>query len=96
MKIAAIAAVLLVSSVAAAQAQNRPLYGTFGSGGGNGVYGSGSNTSSHQSSGYTTNSGTTVQPYQATNPNSTQMDNYSTRGNVNPYNGAVGTRNPKF
>jgi hypothetical protein len=37
-----------------------------------------------------------VQPYVATNPNSTQMDNYSTRGNVNPYTGAVGTRTPRY
>jgi hypothetical protein len=24
------------------------------------------------------------------------MDNYSTRGNVNPYTGAVGTRTPRY
>jgi hypothetical protein len=34
-------------------------------------------------------SGTYVQPYVATNPNSTQR-------NVNPYTGAVGTRNPRY
>ena len=61
-----------------------------------GLYGTGSNPSSHSSSGYTTSRGTYVQPYVATNPNSTQMDNYSTRGNVNPYTGAVGTRNPRY
>jgi hypothetical protein len=63
---------------------------------GYGLYGSGSNSSSHSSSGYTTSRGTYVQPYVATNPNSTQMDNYSTRGNVNPYTGAVGTRTPRY
>jgi hypothetical protein len=59
-------------------------------------YGSGSNPNSHTSSGYTTNRGTYVQPYVATNPNSTQRDNYGATGNVNPYTGAVGTRNPRY
>jgi hypothetical protein len=60
------------------------------------VYGSGSNSSSHARSGYTTQSGTYVAPSHATNPNNTQMDNYTTRGNVNPYRGAVGTRSPRY
>jgi hypothetical protein len=30
------------------------------------------------------------------NPNSSQRDNYSATGNVNPYTGVVGTRNPKY
>jgi hypothetical protein len=77
-------AVALTLAATAAQAQ------------GYGLYGSGSNPSSHSSSGYTTSRGTYVQPYVATNPNSTQMDNYSTRGNVNPYTGAVGTRTPRY
>jgi len=59
-------------------------------------YGTGSNSQTHTSSGYTTNRGTYVQPYVATNPNSTQRDNYSATGNVNPYTGAVGTRNPRY
>jgi hypothetical protein len=41
-------------------------------------------------SGHVTSSATYVQPHTATNPNSTQMDNYSTRGNVNPNTGVVG------
>jgi uncharacterized protein YdeI (BOF family) len=57
-------------------------------------YGTGSNPNSHQNQGYTTNSGTYVAPHQQTNPNNTQRDNYSATGNVNPYTGAVGTRNP--
>jgi hypothetical protein len=57
-------------------------------------YGTGANTRSH--SWHTTSTGTTVQPYVATNPNSTQRDNYSATGNVNPYTGAVGTRNPRY
>jgi hypothetical protein len=59
-------------------------------------FGTGSNPNGHTSSGYTTNRGTYVQPYQATNPNSTQRDNYSATGNVNPYTGTVGTRNPRY
>jgi len=60
------------------------------------LYGTGSNSRSHSVQGYTSSSGTYVQPHTATNPNSTQMDNYSTRGNVNPYTGAVGTRTPRY
>jgi hypothetical protein len=40
--------------------------------------------------------GTYVAPHVQTNPNSTQMDDYGTRGNVNPYTGAVGTRTPRY
>jgi hypothetical protein len=59
-----------------------------------GPVGSGSNTNSHQVSPYTTPNGTYVQPHRQTNPNNTQMDNYGTRGNYNPYTGAFGTRTP--
>jgi hypothetical protein len=61
-----------------------------------GGYGSGSNSRSHSVSGYTTSRGAYVQPHQATNPNSTQMDNYSTRGNLNPHTGTYGTRTPRY
>jgi hypothetical protein len=54
------------------------------------------NPNSHVVQGHTTSSGTYVQPYVATNPNSTQRDNYSATGNVNPNTGAVGTRNPRY
>jgi len=70
--------------------------GASAQGYGNGTYGTGSNPSSHSVNGYTTNSGTYVPPHQATNPNSTQTDNYNTRGNVNPYSGTVGTRTPRY
>ena len=58
--------------------------------------GTGSNPNGHPVQGYTAPSGTYVPPHQQTNPNSTQTDNYSTRGNVNPYTGAVGTRTPRY
>jgi len=49
---------------------------------------------SHYRSGYVTRNGTYVAPSYATNPNSSRFDNYSTRGNVNPYSGRVGTVDP--
>lgn len=61
-----------------------------------GNYGTGSNPNGHPVQGHTTSSGTYVAPHVATNPNSTQRDNYSATGNVNPSTGAVGTRNPRY
>jgi hypothetical protein len=58
--------------------------------------GTGSNPNTHSSSGYTNSHGTYVAPYVATNPNSTQRDNFSTSGNVNPYTGATGHRTPRY
>lgn len=50
--------------------------------------------SSHSVRGYTRADGTYVAPHMQTNPNSTRLDNWSTRGNVNPYTGREGTRDP--
>jgi hypothetical protein len=44
--------------------------------------------------GYTRQNGTYVAPYVRTNPNSTRSDNYSTRGNSNPYTGQRGYTSP--
>jgi hypothetical protein len=77
---------VLAAASTGAFAQNS-LYGGFGTG---------SNPNSHGVSGHVTSSGTYVQPHTATNPNSTQMDNYNTRGNVNPTTGTVGTRTPRY
>lgn len=44
--------------------------------------------------GYVTPNGTYVPPHYSSTPNSTRLDNYSTRGNVNPYTGQAGTVNP--
>jgi hypothetical protein len=76
-------AAILIASASSASAQN---YG----------FGTGSNSRSHSTSGYTGSTGTYVPPSHATNPNNTQTDNYTTRGNVNPYTGAVGTRTPRY
>lgn len=44
-------------------------------------------------SGYTRSNGTYVQPYTRSSPNGIKFDNYSTKGNYNPYNGNEGTVN---
>ncbi len=38
--------------------------------------------------------GSYTQPHVRTSPNRTKTDNWSTRGNVNPYTGKKGTKNP--
>lgn len=43
-------------------------------------------------SGYIRKDGTYVQPHTSTAPNSTKSDNWSTKGNVNPYTGKAGTK----
>lgn len=44
--------------------------------------------------GYTRSNGTYVEPYYKSSPNNSTYDNFSTKGNVNPYTGQEGTRNP--
>jgi hypothetical protein len=44
--------------------------------------------------GYTTKDGTYVAPHYRSAPDGNPYNNWSTRGNVNPYTGQVGTRNP--
>ena len=41
-------------------------------------------------SGYTTKRGTYVQPYYRSSSNSVKYDNYSSKGNYNPYTGKKG------
>lgn len=79
---------LLIVSLGQASAQTSS-YGSGGSTYPNGV----ANPNSHPVGGYVRSNGTYVAPSQATNPNSTKSDNYSTKGNVNPYTGKTGTRN---
>ncbi|MFA6502644.1 MAG: hypothetical protein WCT45_00085 [Candidatus Paceibacterota bacterium] len=43
---------------------------------------------------YKPSTGAYVQPSHRTSPNNTRMDNYSTRGNYNPYTGKAGRANP--
>jgi len=44
--------------------------------------------------GYTRSNGTYVQGYNRTSADSSLYNNYSTRGNTNPYTGRAGTVNP--
>lgn len=53
---------------------------------------SGSSGGSHSIRGHVTKKGTYVAPSHATNPNKTKRDNYSHKGNVNPYTGKQGTK----
>lgn len=47
-----------------------------------------------QRDGYVRKDGTYVAPSVATKPNDTKLDNYSTKGNVNPVTGKAGTVDP--
>jgi len=42
--------------------------------------------------GYTRSDGTYVQGHYRSSPNGTTSDNYSTKGNINPYTGEYGTK----
>lgn len=44
--------------------------------------------------GYTTKSGTYVAPHHRTSPDRSKSNNWSTKGNVNPYTGEGGTKEP--
>lgn len=43
---------------------------------------------------HVTKSGSYVHGSMRTAPNATRLDNYSTKGNVNPYTGKAGTKSP--
>jgi hypothetical protein len=43
---------------------------------------------------YTKRNGEHVQSHMRTAPDSTKVNNFSARGNVNPYTGKVGTKDP--
>ncbi len=57
---------------------------------------SGSSGGSHSVRGHVRKDGTYVQPHHATNQNSTQRDNWSSKPNVNPYTGKLGEKEPKY
>jgi hypothetical protein len=50
-----------------------------------------SRSGSVQVRGYTTKSGTYVAPHRRTTPDHSIYNNYSTKGNINPYTGKEGT-----
>lgn len=45
--------------------------------------------------GYIRSDGTYVEPHIRSSPNNSKLDNYSTRGNTNPYTGERGTKSPR-
>jgi hypothetical protein len=47
-------------------------------------------------SGYFKKDGTYVDGYFKSSPNSSNRDNYSTQGNINPYTGSQGTKAPDY
>ena len=49
---------------------------------------------SHYVRAHTTKKGKYVKAHRATNPNHSKADNWSTKGNVNPYTGKKGRKNP--
>lgn len=93
MKAAILAIGVLTFAVGTASAQYTGYQGYRGYQSG---FGTGSNPAGVYHQGYTTQNGTYVQPHYQSAPNSTQYDNWSTRGNVNPYTGQVGTRTPHW
>jgi len=54
--------------------------------------GTGSSHSSHAVKGYTTKRGTYVAPHRQSTADSTQRNNWSTKGNANPSTGRAGTK----
>ena len=60
--------------------------------GGSPSAGSYASPGAHSVSGYTTRTGTYVEPHRQTNPSNTRNDNWSTRGNVNPDTSKWGTK----
>jgi hypothetical protein len=84
-------AALALACVTPAMARGGGHGGSHG-GGHSSVRSSRALTGDHLVSGYVRSDGTYVHSYHATNPNGTRNDNYSTRGNVNPYTGQEGTK----
>lgn len=83
---------LFVLGLASGAEAGRRGGGSRASGSHAGMSGTGSSSSSHAVRGYTTKRGTKVAPHRQTNPDHTQLNNYSTKGNVNPSTGKTGTK----
>lgn len=99
MRTIALAALLVFGLGSVAEAGRRGGGGSHsshssrGHAGQTGMTGTGSSPSSHAVRGYTTRRGTYVAPHRQTDPDHTQRNNDSTKGNVNPWTGKAGTRN---
>ncbi|HVW50815.1 MAG TPA: hypothetical protein VHC91_10540 [Trinickia sp.] len=88
-------AVLVIALLAASPAFSQTYYDNQSE---NSLYGNASSGfgSDEQVSGYTRSNGTYVQPYHRTAPDSNPYNNYSTRGNLNPYTGRPGYKTPGY
>lgn len=56
-------------------------------------YSTGKSSSTHVK-GYTKKNGKYVAPHRRTTPDKSKKNNWSTKGNVNPYTGKLGTKEP--
>lgn len=92
MRTIALVVLMVFGLGSAAEAGRRGGGGSSSRGRSSGMTGTGSSSSSHAVRGYTKKNGTKVAPHRQTNPDRTQLNNYSTKGNVNPSNGKTGTR----
>ncbi len=54
------------------------------------------NSNNHYVQPHYRSNGSYVDGHHATNPNRSQLDNYSSQGNVNPYTGQQGHRAPRY
>lgn len=81
---------ILFTLVALTLAAATPVMARGGGGGGHGH----SSGGTHYVSPHVTKNGTYVEGHMQTNPNGTKLDNWSTKGNVNPYTGQPGTKDP--
>lgn len=89
------AALLLAACITVAPTFAQTMYGQHSSQ--SSMYGGGSNFGSDQMvSGYTRSNGTYVEPYHRSAPDGNPYNNYSTQGNVNPYTGQMGHKNPGY
>lgn len=85
-------AIFAITSFVSVNAQSYNSYGNSNRRSSSyGSYGS-TNSSMRYQSGYTRSNGTYVSGHFKTNSNSTNHDNFSTRGNSNPYTGSTGSR----
>lgn len=84
---------IFVTALVAVTGFSTPSFGKGGGGhSGSSSYSSSSSYADHSVSSYVRGNGTYVAPSHTTNPNSTRSNNYSTKGNVNPYTGKEGTK----
>lgn len=84
--------IILTVAIALMSMTDANAQGYYGYGSRSNSYGSSTSSSVRYQRGYTRSDGTYVQGHYKTNTNSTNHDNYSTRGNVNSYTGTSGSR----